>query len=135
MFCCAHQRFDEDDSGTISRTEFQLGLKAAREELEAKQGCAFPALAISDIELDCLFKVFDRDGSGDISFDEFLSALQEGSGPHMDAMKKLRSSMSVRLRACRPAGLPPYLPTRSLSCVPMCLLPLRTCGLFPLVYG
>ena len=64
------QRFDEDGSGTISPTEFQRSLRAAQEELEAKQRCAFPALDISEGEMMALFKAYDTDGSGDISFDE-----------------------------------------------------------------
>ena len=86
------QRFDEDGSGTISWEEFVKSLRAAKDELERRQGCAFPTLALSDHEMRSLFHKYDSDGSGDISWDEFLCGLTGGSGPHMDAIKKLKQS-------------------------------------------
>ena len=55
---------DTDNSGSISKSE----LKAMLEKMGEK---------MSAFELDVAFALIDKDGSGAISFDEFLSIIAE----------------------------------------------------------
>jgi Ca2+-binding EF-hand superfamily protein len=50
---------DDDNSGKLSVDEFKKVLKDYR-------------LKFTDKEAETLFKTFDRDGSGEIDYDEFL---------------------------------------------------------------
>ena len=55
--------------------------------------CVFPALQVSESELAALFLWLDKDGSGDINWTRFMSSLEEGCGPQVDALHKLKNSM------------------------------------------
>ena len=64
MFKIMFRMADTDNSGSISKSE----LKAMLEKMGEK---------MSAFELDVAFALIDKDGSGAISFDEFLSIIAE----------------------------------------------------------
>ena len=66
-----YRLFDNDSSMGVDRSEFVTGLQ--------KLG-----LALSTKELDSVLHVIDADGSGEIDFNEFTSALKESDGQTHD---------------------------------------------------
>ena len=64
---------DDDDSKTLSQTEFRKGLKELK-------------LALSESEILDLFAVFDKDRDGSINYDEFLSGVRGVLDPRRKAL-------------------------------------------------
>merc|ERR1712183_449998 len=54
---------DQEGNGNVTRNEFQLGFEKFIRAFD---------LDLSTYEFDELFKLFDRDGSGTVSYDEFI---------------------------------------------------------------
>lgn len=62
---------DDNQSGDLSLNEFKNGLRDT-------------GLQLSDQEFDELFKVFDKDGSGAVKYDEFLKAIRVSNNLTID---------------------------------------------------
>ena len=67
------RKWDEDDSGTISKREFRRAIRAL--------GFDF----FDTSEIDSVFDEFDTDGSGDIDYRELNKMLRQGSSVQLDA--------------------------------------------------
>jgi len=71
---------DSDGGGSLSRAELELGLDKFMRGF---------GVHLSKAEIDELFKLFDVDGSGSVTYDEFLKGIRGTMGPERVAMVKL----------------------------------------------
>jgi len=71
---------DNDGGGTLSRAELELGLDKFMRGF---------GVHLSKAEIDELFKLFDVDNSGTITYDEFLKGIRGTMGPERVALVKL----------------------------------------------
>jgi len=71
---------DSDGGGTLSRAELELGLDKFMRGF---------GVHLSKAEIDELFKLFDVDNSGTITYDEFLKGIRGTMGPERVALVKL----------------------------------------------
>lgn len=97
------RQIDRDMTNTVTRGEFEEGLKLVR-------------LYLQRTELDALFRWFDKDGSGSVDYQEFMHAMGNKSvpplGPRWDSspMPRYRkeeeaaATLSPRVRAPEPAA-------------------------------
>jgi Ca2+-binding EF-hand superfamily protein len=76
----AFSLFDKDGDGKLSKKEF-------------REGWLTLSLGLTNDEIDDLMKLVDSDGSGDISYDEFISKMdyhiQKKSGSAIDSAKEV----------------------------------------------
>jgi len=71
---------DSDKSGNLTRSEMELGLDKFMRGF---------GVHLSKVEVDELFKLFDVDHSGSVSYDEFLKGIRGSMGPERVALVKL----------------------------------------------
>ena len=62
--------FDDDRSGSLNEAEFKKGLNEWCRQIEDE------SKRLTDEQIDEVFKTFDRDGNGTISYNEFLRTLR-----------------------------------------------------------
>ena len=62
--------FDDDNSGSLNEAEFKKGLTEWCRQIDDENQ------RLNDEQLDEVFRTFDRDGSGTISYNEFLRTLR-----------------------------------------------------------
>jgi Ca2+-binding EF-hand superfamily protein len=71
---------DSDSSGTLTRTELDMGLDKFMRGF---------GVHLAKAEIDELFKLFDVDSSGTVTYDEFLKGIRGSMGPERVALVKL----------------------------------------------